>query len=259
MELTGSCFQLRYLLIPAGCFILYRLYYEFTVGSTRRLRMREHGCEPVPTVFNREPLLGLQFILTRSKQVKKHNWLGFTQKHFASLGLNTCQINVMGKQIFYTIEPENLKTIHSSNFKIWGIPPNRKKRVVPLIGDGVFTNDGHEWTLSRKLLRPSFERSNITDLSIFERHVQQLVQAIPTDDSTIDLQVLFYRVTMNSATDFLVGDSSGTSFSFGDEFEAAFNRCLNKIGGGPAAATGRKDNQYEKDLKFVHGMAPTQD
>lgn len=61
---------------------------------------------------------------------------------------------------------------------------------------------------------------------------------------------------MNSATDPLFGDSTaGAGFTFGDEFELAFGRCINEVGGaGQVMRFGAsKDLQYERDVKFIHG------
>ena len=60
------------------------------------------------------------------------------------------------------------------------------------------------------MLRPSFAREQIADLATFERHIEQLYQLIPEDGSTVDLQDLFFRFTMDSATEFLFGQSVGS-------------------------------------------------
>lgn len=59
------------------------------------------------------------------------------------------------------------------------------------------------------MLRPNFARSQISDLETLEVHVARLLKAIPRDGSTVDLQDLFFRLTMDSATDLLFGESVG--------------------------------------------------
>lgn len=82
---------------------------------------------------------------------------------------------------------------------------------MPFLGHGIFTEDGKEWERSRAMLRPHFSRSQISDLSAEESHVQSLLRKLPLDESgwtaQIDLQVLFFRLTLDSATEFLVGKS----------------------------------------------------
>lgn len=62
--------------------------------------------------------------------MKNHTWLDFPSQHFKNLGLNTCSLNILGRRIVFTIEPENLKVTHLSGFKVWGITPDRRDRVV---------------------------------------------------------------------------------------------------------------------------------
>ena len=61
------------------------------------------------------------------------------------------------------------------------------------------------------MLRPNFVRDQVADLDLEEKHVQHLLKALPvtengwTDD--VDLQTLFFRLTLDSATEFLFGES----------------------------------------------------
>lgn len=61
------------------------------------------------------------------------------------------------------------------------------------------------------MMRPQFARDQVSDLDLEEEHVQNLMRAIvPNADGwtdTLDLQVLFFRLTLDSATEFLFGES----------------------------------------------------
>lgn len=78
-----------------------------------------------------------------------------------------------------------------------------------LLGDGIFTQDGAAWKRSRDLLRPQLFRKRFEDLKVFEEHVDNLIKCIPTR-GVVDLQPLFLRMTMDSATAFLFGKSVDT-------------------------------------------------
>ena len=54
--------------------------------------------------------------------------------------------------------------------------------------------DGPRWEHSRALLKPSFNKANMTDLSVFEGYVKMVVDQIPKDGSTVDLQPLFFNL-----------------------------------------------------------------
>jgi cytochrome P450 len=58
------------------------------------------------------------------------------------------------------------------------------------------------------MLRPHFARDQIINLSIYERHVQHLIDALPRDHSTVDLQNLFFDLTMDIATEVFFGQST---------------------------------------------------
>lgn len=83
----------------------------------------------------------------------------------------------------------------------------------PFLGDSIFTTDGQDWHNSRQLIRPQFLKERVADLHTFERHFTHMMEHIPKDGGAVDMADLFYRFTLDSATDFLLGhsvDSLGT-------------------------------------------------
>lgn len=58
------------------------------------------------------------------------------------------------------------------------------------MAQGIFTADGSIWARSRALIRPTFARSGISNFSCLEKHVGRLLDLIPHDGSTVDLQPL---------------------------------------------------------------------
>ena len=62
-------------------------------------------------------------------------------------------------------------------------------------------------------MRPQFARDQVSDLDLEERHVQHMMRSIDTSMQSrewtglVDLQVLFFRLTLDSATEFLFGES----------------------------------------------------
>src|SRR5437764_7927708 len=62
------------------------------------------------------------------------------------------------------------------------------------------------------MLRPQFARDQISDLELEEVHVQDLLKHLTTGDATgwtpqVDLSPVFFRLTLDSATEFLFGES----------------------------------------------------
>lgn len=74
----------------------------------------------------------------------------------------------------------------------------------------------------------------MADLDTFEAHVSHLISVIPKDGSTVDLQALFFRLTLDSATEFLFGESvnslGSTEGSDQHRFGTAFDYAQSKVG-----------------------------
>ena len=64
---------------------------------------------------------------------------------------------------------------------------------------------------SRAMMRPQFTRGQISDLELEEVHVQNLFDRIPSGSGQwtdeVDLRPLFFNLTLDSATEFLFGES----------------------------------------------------
>ena len=136
---------------------------------------------------------------------------------------NTVRVKMLFSNIIFTIEPENLKTMLSSDFNNWNISTRRKYGFIPYIGQGIFTSDGLLWKHSRELLRPNFARSQIDNPATLEPHLSTLLEAIPRDGSTFDLQELFFRFTTATAIDFLFGLDVAMSREYVTKFTQALD------------------------------------
>ena len=105
----------------------------------------------------------------------------------------------------------------------------RRKIFFPLLGEGVFTQDGAPWKHSRELLRPQFTRQQYQNLDVFEEHLQNLMAHFRGDGSSIDIQPLLFKYTLDTTTAFLFGHSvyslkeegSADGVKFAQNFETA--------------------------------------
>ena len=249
-----------------GCLLLYTLYYvhwQLTVGASRRRLIKEHGCKPIASHpgLNDFPhsLFGWSLFRTQSSSYRARKFLETTRKRFKSLNTRTLNLQILHRNFVMTIEPENLKALMATNFKSFNLADNRKAAFIPLLGEGIFTTDGPAWHQSRELLRPNFVRAQVADLEAFEVHVNHLMDAIPRDGSTVDLQDLFFRLTMDSATEFLFGESTnclapGTSTESSSRFAIAFNRSQESVGRGARGPMGAWlfGPAFRADVKYVH-------
>lgn len=222
------------ILFGAICFT----YWQYRTGARRRRLIREHGCLPL----KRNPglnhwsdyVFGWRNFWENLAANKNHKLLDLIHRRNQQYG-TIYSLKVASMSIVSTTEPEILKTVLATNFKDWNLPDVRKAAFNPLLGKGIFTTDGAEWQHSRDLLRPNFVRNQVADLATFERHIQKLIKAIPRDGSTADLQELFFRLTIDSATEFLFGESTHSldprsSSASAARFASAYNNSQDAVG-----------------------------
>ncbi|TFB06368.1 Cytochrome P450 52A1 [Trichoderma ghanense] len=133
----------------------------------------------------------------------------------------TCEMRVLNERVIFTVDPENVKAVLATQFHDFGKGPGFKDEWAELLGDSIFTTDGAQWHDSRQLLRPQFTRDRLSDLHCFENHIQTLFKAMANggplegedqevdlsraDGRRLDISQLFYRYTLDVATDFLLG------------------------------------------------------
>ncbi|KAF7894223.1 hypothetical protein EAF00_007737 [Botryotinia globosa] len=121
---------------------------------------------------------------------------------------------------------QNVKTILATKFDDFRLSSIRVDAMKPVFGHGIFRTDGKLWHKSRALLQPTFAKESISNLEVAELHFQHLINRIPREGSAIDLQDLFFKFTIDTATQFLFGHSvnsqSNSDHSSGGVSDAEF-------------------------------------
>lgn len=112
-----------------------------------------------------------------------------------------------GARFIMTREPEHVKTVLTSKFAEYGKGKQFHDAWRPFLGDSIFTTDGKLWQDSRSLIRPMFLKDRIRDLEIFDTWAARLINKLPPSGQTVDICDLFYRMTLDVTTDYLLGAS----------------------------------------------------
>ena len=143
----------------------------------------------------------------------------------AARGIYTVETTLAhSARLIVTVDPENIKAILASQFSDYGKGQYFHDEWEQFLGDSIFTTDGQKWHDSRNLIRPMFIRERVGDLDIFERHVQRLKGHLgPGDGRRIRIDQLLFRLALDAATDFLLGQSVGSLDNATSEFAAAFD------------------------------------
>jgi cytochrome P450 len=77
----------------------------------------------------------------------------------------------------------------------------------PLLGNGISTQEGAAWKHSRQLLRKQFIRTQYQNLDRFQEYVDNLIDHLPDKEGEVDLQPLFFSLTLDITTALLFGRS----------------------------------------------------
>ena len=166
----------------------------------------EHGCQLPPELPKRWP-----FGVDRIKELWDANADGRLLAFLCSVAddyeprNNLCQYLLFGPRAFHILHPRNVEALLSTNFKDYGLG-SRPAVFAPLLGKGVFTQEGAAWRHSRELLRKQFARMQYQDLGNFREHVDNLVACMPYA-GIVDLQPLFFNLTLDTTAALLFGRS----------------------------------------------------
>ncbi|KAK2610967.1 hypothetical protein N8I77_004352 [Diaporthe amygdali] len=170
------------------------------------------------------------------------NWQEFFTKAGAGSSGNsayTVEVHALVRRVVFTADPENIKAILATQFGEFGKGEQFHEEWEEFLGDSIFATDGQTWHTSRQLLRPQFIKDRISDLHCFESHLETLFRAMANggalngEDQQVnmgavhgrkmDISDLFFRYTLDVATDFLLGKDVKSLSNPREEFADAFN------------------------------------
>ncbi|KAH3941219.1 hypothetical protein HBI56_206240 [Parastagonospora nodorum] len=111
----------------------------------------------------------------------------------------------MAQSMIITSEPENVKSVLAPGLVPWDgslamVSSQRMARVGSIQGQ---TDDGN-----RHLSDPASPGAQVSDFEGVETHFYNLVDKLPKDGETAELQRLFFNFTIDNSTEFLLGQQS---------------------------------------------------
>ncbi len=200
----------RYCVLPCLFLISAICLLRRTVLAIRRSRViRKHNCKPPPAISQRDPFFGLDIVFEVLLSLRKQKRNASFEELFNKYG-STFKSRVYNTQKIFTIEPKNLQAVFATDFDSWGVEPVRLFFFEPFVGRGVMTTDGASWQHSRDLIRPTFSRVQLTNLSTYDVHVNRLLDLIPSNGAIVDLKPLFEKLALDSSTELLFGTSTAS-------------------------------------------------
>lgn len=134
----------------------------------------------------------------------------------------TVEFPIGGQRFIFTAEPENIKAILATQFADYGKGETFHRDWKDFLGDGIFATDGDLWHNSRQLMRPQFIKSRVSDLEIFEKHSAKLISLLGGKGQEVEVSELFYRFTLDTAMEYLLGHTVHSLDEPDNEYAAAF-------------------------------------
>lgn len=200
VALSGACIS----------YIIYSVLCRIVISRRNAAKKRELKCEDAPVQKYKLPL-GIDEVHRSLKADAEMQFLVYIMERFQEIGALTYQASFMGTKSYFTADEKNIQAMLATQFNDFDLGPVRRGNFFPLLGNGIFTQDGKAWQHSRAMMRPQFAREQVSDLELEECHVQNLMCALPVAQDgwtgQVDLQTLFFRLTLDSATEFLFGKS----------------------------------------------------
>jgi hypothetical protein len=170
----------------------------------RRIRQSQRakalGCGPIRYYPHWDPLFGSDVFLgnfisavrgTRISKILPHRYLPYGK---------TYALKTPRSIWIHTVEPENLAALFGKGIEInlkedsdtacndvvWGNAPLRFV-MEPFCGKGFLTTDGEQWQHYRNMLKPSFTRDVMADLTWFKQAADEFVTSLPGNEHPVDL------------------------------------------------------------------------
>lgn len=224
--LLDNLFQDGFYFVKAGGILFVAwLLYGFIGGLIKDRQIRALGLR-APRRSAKLPY-GLDLMYEAISRALRHDGLSFWLNNFKNFGNPnnpyTVEASIGGDRLILTADPENIKAILATQFQDYGKGEQFNKDWHEFLGDSIFTTDGSVWHDSRQLIRPQFVKDRLSDIKTFEKHVQKLLPLMGGQGQTVDVCDLFFRYTLDAATDFLLGRSVESLEHDETAFATAFN------------------------------------
>jgi cytochrome P450 len=265
----------------AGVIWIFASYLIYLVANrviTKRqqaAKAKAWKCQPVKYRQENKLPFGIDWLKKAAAADKGQRFPQHLYEKMIQHGGPTFSHRILNGYDFHTSEPKNIQAILATQFADFDLGQHRRGNFFPLLGNGIFTQDGKSWEHSRAMMRPQFARDQVSDLNLEESHIQNLMRAVvpnPQDGNwtpPVDLQPLFFRLTLDTATEFLFGQSvnsqlaalpgyispSGTSKIATQDFGVSFDRA--QLGLAQRARFSDKywlvnPDKFKEDCKLCH-------
>ncbi|KAJ5173170.1 cytochrome P450 alkane hydroxylase [Penicillium capsulatum] len=242
-------------------YLFYLLVQFLLVHRRRHLLKRNHGCLPPRKLSQKDPFLGTDVVLQNLRAAREYGFLQLLKSRHEANG-RTYTTNTYFRTTINTCDPALIRNVLAFQFQDFGMGPLRRSSASPLLGRGIFTTDDEIWAHQRALIRPSFVRAQVTDFTIFGHHVDRLIGLIKKQNYEVDLQQLFFRMVLDSNSEYMFGESVGLMSESASDSAIMFHHALDYAQQGTILRLrlgnlmfAHRDQKFRDSCGIVHAFA----
>ncbi|KAH7929018.1 cytochrome P450 [Leucogyrophana mollusca] len=193
--------------ILLGCSIPFIFFIRIKLGEiSARRAAASMGARLVPCVQGKR--VGNIDVMLKLFEYFKTGYPGDGVDDFISTLGNTFNTRMLFEDDIMTVEPKHIKIILATDFDNYIKGDTFKATMFSVLGSGIFNSDGGMWKFHRSMTRPFFNHDRISHFNIFDRHADEAITQMKLrlrGGFAVDVQDLFFRFTLDSATEFLFG------------------------------------------------------
>ncbi|KAF7868659.1 hypothetical protein EAF04_005189 [Stromatinia cepivora] len=221
-----SSFKLRIAIVT---FLIANLIYKYVKkrqqdNADKRFGAKHH-CLPAHQRLSYKWPLALDIFKMQYEALMSGHLLKAQSEYLQKNSLaKTYEVKPPGRIGIFTTDPVNVQAIIVTHFEDYGLG-SRREGFYPMIGEGIFTQDGEPWRHSRDVMRRQFVRMQYQDLKVFEGPVDTLLAGLKSSArGIVDLQPFFFRFTLNTTTSLIFGEPfAGLDPAENEQFQIDFN------------------------------------
>lgn len=254
----------HFFFVSIAAVVLYSSCVQCQAAISRRQTIRQHACKPPTSRHRKWDLFGLDVVKETIRAFESKTVIARQIAQFHQYGA-TFSFRLFLTPVINTVDPENVKQVLSKDFSKYSIGARRQVAFEPLVGRSVFQVEGFHWKRARGLYTSCLTKSQMEDVGLFEKHIQNLLSVLfrgSKNGQVVDLADWFPRLTADVTTDCFFGLSIGSLASSENEMQTeTFLQSIHQVQIGcerrwkiGVLANWFPQKDFRKHVRYVHAF-----
>jgi cytochrome P450 len=138
------------------------------------------------------------FLLGNVREIQRDS-IGFNMGMMRQYG-DIVRVRVLTWPTYMVFHPDDVKRVLQENHKNYNKDVYNVTLLKPLLGQGLFTNDGESWLQQRRLMQPAFHRKRLATFgSLMTAAATSMLEGWQNADQPLDVAAEMMRLTLSIA------------------------------------------------------------